>query len=257
MLDVLQEHSAKRNPLCAALRVGHLTAMLTAAEVTAGARRPPPGDWNEQVRFKLRRAAGRELSDFLACNRQWARVEEALSKPYPEAFREMRGMTQRPEFLRQEEIADSPYLSGVFPACRNDARSVALLRCARLAVACRLHKLRTGAPPADLKELAGYFPADFAQVAADPFNGKPMGYQRSETGFILSSVGGYPEDNRNAAKQNIYYFSSNPTFAVDPKLWAEYRAERVQALQKRAKPGPPPKPGVEAPRPPPPAPPAR
>ncbi len=46
----------------------------------------------------------------------------------------------------------------------SDTDGLALLRCARLAVAARLIKLNSGRLPGELRELAEYFPKDFAEL---------------------------------------------------------------------------------------------
>jgi len=242
LLAILAEHVAKRPTLQDALHGERLSRMLSAAEITAN-----PG-W----RLTPRGFSGLSLRDARTCEKIWDWAERMQDQPAHEAFQEWR----RTDHTKQLEKLGVPYslIMPAFPAgFRSWMEHTGLLRCARLAVACRLHKLRAGALPADLKELAGFFPKDFAEVSADPFSGRPMLYQRSETGFVVYSVGAW--DPRDNGAPDPYVRTNDPdlTFAVDPKLWAEYRAERVQALQKRAKPGPPPKPGVAAPRPPPPA----
>jgi hypothetical protein len=128
----------------------------------------------------------------------------------------------------------SPYNEQVMSflnRCRYDAEGIGFLRCARLAVACRLHRLRTGALPAELKELAGYFPDDWAEVSTDPFTGKPLGYKLSADGFMIWSIGGWPQDTAADLSKDPYG-SSRPIFPVDPKLWEEHRVKTLQRLER-------------------------
>ena len=237
MLAMLREHGERRRPFRESMHVERLLDMLLAAEIGAGAAYPY-SDWKATAWFRLRRSAGRVLRDAREWERLWDRAEEAYGKPCPQALRELTALTKSPEYARQSQVAGSPYSLVAFSflaTWRSDAEELALLRCARLAVACRLHQARTGKLPESLAELAGYFPTDFAEVATDPFSGQQMLYKRSETGFTVYSVGIWKPGDDGAPRPHEIVRDPDLTFPVDRKAWEAERAQVIQRRQQRAK----------------------
>jgi hypothetical protein len=237
MLAVLKEHGERRRPYRESMRVERLLGMLLAAEIGAGAAYPY-ADWRTMTWFRLRRSAGRVLRDAREWERLWDRAEEAYGKPCPQAIRELTALMRSPEYARLSQASGSPYsllVPSFLAAWRNDAEELGLLRCARLAVACRLHQARTGKLPKGLAELAGYFPTDFAEVATDPFSGGPMLYKRSETGFTVYSVGVWKPGDDGAPRPHEIIHDPDLTLPVDRKAWEADRAQAIQRQQQRAK----------------------
>jgi hypothetical protein len=225
MLGALEEHIGARPPVGKTQHAERLFLMRWAAEIAANYVIPRQ-DWRGDWRFRLRRSAGLVLRDARAWERLWDRYEECLSMPYPERLREVENMVKDPEYASRSELLGSPYaiMSSFDGAVRSDAGCLAMLRCIRLAVACRLHKLRAGAPPVKLEELAGHFPRDFAEAFTDPFSGKPLLYRRSETGFTIYSIGDDFRDN-GATQPYDNMFFPDVVFTVDRALWEAYRAK--------------------------------
>lgn len=240
MLGILEEHVGRRSPLRESLRVERRFGGLYAAEVSVGiahkgASKP---DW----RFHVRRATGGILRDARAWARLWDRADAAMQKPYPEAFGECSSLEDDADYKKLLAGNHSPYsiaMVSIIACCRNEGCTIGQLRLARLAVACRLHQALTGQLPEKLDELAAHFPNDFAEVSTDPFGSRQMLYKRSETGFVVYSVGPYDQKDDGAPDPYGKTYEPDLTFPVDPKLWEEYRAKQLQWLKSRgpAKPG--------------------
>jgi hypothetical protein len=198
LADVLREHAEKRPRIAESLRGERLTIMLTAAEVAAGIKPVNDQLW-VRLKFAAQRCSGRVLSDARFAEGLWDRTEAAVAKPIHEAYREIKTQIWTPQDQRRANELGAPYgwvLPSFLAAVRTEAEQQGLLRAARLAVACRLHQARTGKLPEGLAELAGQFPKDFAEVSTDPFSGGPMLYRRTDTGFVVYSVGAWdPLDN--------------------------------------------------------------
>lgn len=67
-----------------------------------------------------------------------------------------------------------------------DTRQAAKLQVAQTAIAAELYKRKTGKLPANLTDLTGEYLKD---VPVDPFDGKPLRYRKTQTGFIIYSIG--------------------------------------------------------------------
>jgi hypothetical protein len=159
-----------------------------------------------------------------------------MKHPYPKVLMEMDHLSNDVDCRHLLRTGDSPYamsLVSFSACCRNDGSSIGRLRLARLAVACQLHKALTGKLPEKLGELAAYFPKDFAEVSTDPFSGNQMLYKRSETGFVVYSVGPYDSKDDGAPDPYDRTWDPDLTFPVDLKLWEDYRAKQLQRLKNR------------------------
>jgi hypothetical protein len=240
VLELLREHSAKRISYRETMRVERTVNMYAAAEVAAGAkelRDIPTG-----LGFSLYRASGRMLEDARTMEAMWDAVEAAAGKPYHELFGTSATASEEDSALqRRIESVRLPYLlliPSLLHVRQSDTDGLALLRCARLAVAARLHKLKSGRLPGELRELAEHFPKDFAAASTDPVSGKPLLYKRTTAGFVVYGVGtdnmkddGAPQPYRNVLSPDV-------AFAVDAKLREACRAERLKRRKRSGKAGP-------------------
>jgi hypothetical protein len=81
-----------------------------------------------------------------------------------------------------------------------DTRLRAHLDLARTALTLERYRLATGKLPERLEELV---PECFAQVPIDPFDGRPLRYQRRESGYLLYSVMDDGQDNGGRERKDI------------------------------------------------------
>lgn len=128
----------------------------------------------------------------------------AAVHPYPQALREARSIMARMEAEDRNNRASRTIVKGLLVAhyslfVESDARSLARLQAARLALGCKLHKLRTGAWPASLADLQKAFPERFKELPADPFTGGPFVYRLTENGCLVYSLGPNAKDDGGAA----------------------------------------------------------
>jgi hypothetical protein len=69
----------------------------------------------------------------------------------------------------------------------------------------RLYRLKFGAYPESLAELAAKLPEHFKELPADPFTGKPFLYRRTATGCLVWSVGAVRADDGGDSKRDIVF----------------------------------------------------
>jgi hypothetical protein len=67
--------------------------------------------------------------------------------------------------------------------------SLARLQLARAAIACRLYRIEHGTYPGQLPATNSAAEGSGSQVFTDPFSGESLGYRKTETGCLISSVG--------------------------------------------------------------------
>ena len=89
-------------------------------------------------------------------------------------------------------IVSKNVIPGMEAAFMKVATLDALVFTARVGLACRVFKSRTGEYPEDLAALV---PALLPQVPVDPFTGKPLVYRREGKGFIVYSLGSNLKDD--------------------------------------------------------------
>ncbi len=73
-----------------------------------------------------------------------------------------------------------------------EATLEALLDVTRLGIACKIYKAKHGVFPDSLTQLV---PAVLPDLPVDPFSGKPFVYKKSDSGFILYSLGSNKKDD--------------------------------------------------------------
>ena len=91
----------------------------------------------------------------------------------------------------------------------------ALILTARVGLACRVYKSRTGAYPENLEALV---PGLLTEVPVDPFTGKPLVYRREGEGFIVYSLGSNLRDDDG---RSTYEIKSLVTEKDDDWTWKE------------------------------------
>ena len=109
---------------------------------------------------------------------------EAARKPFPQklgALRDTRHVGTLGEIL----------VHAFTHAAVLEARSLAELRAVRIAIACELHRRKTGSLPDTLPDVDG-------QTLLDPFDGKPMKFKRDGDALLIYSVGEDGQDNGGA-----------------------------------------------------------
>jgi hypothetical protein len=222
---ILREHAEKRPRIAESMHVERLLCMLYAAELVAGTK-PAGGEAWDNFKFMARQCSGLMLRDARAAEKLWNQEEAALAKPAYEGYQELTALAHggRQGF----DALGPPYswiMPSLFAAPRSANEELGLLHAARLAVACRLHQVRTGKLPNALAELSGQFPADFAEVSTDPFTGKSMLYKRSDTGFVVYSVGAWDPLDNGAPLGYANTREPDLTFPVDRKAWEDYRTK--------------------------------
>jgi hypothetical protein len=115
----------------------------------------------------------------------------ALRQPYPKALDDI-------ERIKKERLDTAPWRGRLTREMLRphfidmpvgDARVLARLRAGRVALGCRLYRVRFGTYPKDLAELVAKLPEHFKELPTDPFTGKPLLYARTEAGCRICSVG--------------------------------------------------------------------
>ena len=102
-----------------------------------------------------------------------------------------------------------PSLGKVFEkAATHSARC----RAAAVSLALEQHRRQNGSLPESLHELA---PAWISQIPNDPFDTRPLRYQRSSPGYIVYSVGPDEQDNGGQAKRDARKVQSEEKQAYD------------------------------------------
>jgi hypothetical protein len=244
LLEVMEEHRRAIPPYCDALLGDYLVGMCLVAGFSASSI----GDDNmtggerslsSKIAFSLRRSTGQVLSDAKTCDLLFAQAYEAADGPVGPAYMRTLILWRRPDVTDRLRTLGDPYDSILYhyPSLEPTLYAETILRCASLAVACRLHQAKTGKLPETLADLASYFPKDFTEVPQDPLSGKELSYRRTETGFIIYSGNAGREEA--VAKTNPYddYLKDYPeaaVFPVDRQLWEAHRAEQLKINAARA-----------------------
>lgn len=113
----------------------------------------------------------------------------AAEKPYPQALDELGAVRQKtraaPRWAIMTLIA-VPSVTGIY---NSDVETLAKSDAARMALGCRLYRLKHGKYPDKLGELAEDLPEHFKKLPVDPFAGKPFKYQKTGEGCKIWSLG--------------------------------------------------------------------
>ncbi len=118
-----------------------------------------------------------------------------------------------------------------------DAERIAKLRAARSAVAVERYRLKNGNVPEKLEELV---PSFLSQVPLDPFDGKPLRYKKTATGYKVYSIGSDGDDDGGAdgsgpnvqaigcgpldsdeSKDIVVEIGRQPRSGEDTSIWSE------------------------------------
>ncbi len=203
LLGDLGEHIQARPAMHLVYRREKLWMMVTLKELAKGKQDPQlifgvSSSPETRLASGAWRASGLALKDARNLLRNMDDVAEAARQPFPGVIAEMRKVESRAtplsgDLARVKAILRGRLLTDVLVPSGsrivvNEGRGLARLRLARLALGCRIFKLRTGRYPAKLPELSKAFPKEFAKLPADPFTGKDMKYARTKTGCKLWSV---------------------------------------------------------------------
>ncbi len=212
--------------------------MFTAAQMVAGETDHPASSlFISPMRFQWHRLSGGMLRDAEMIGEFWDRVDTAAAKPYPEACDELLNMAKDPSLTARLKGMKPPYslfaVISSIATVRSDACSLGMLRAARLAVGCQLHKLKFGAHPQKLTDLTASFPKLFKKIPTDPFSGKPMLYRKTKTGFVVYSVGGWDRSDNGAPNPYGSAYEPDLVFIVDSAKFKAYQAKQRQILKRR------------------------
>ena len=128
----------------------------------------------------------------------------AAGESAPQALRKCRETSARIESEMFRRKGPSRVLIGMclpanFRVVESDARALARLSGARLALGCKLHRLKTGQWPQSLADLQKAFPERFKELPNDPFTGQPFVYKLTDKGCLVYSVGPDGKDDGGAA----------------------------------------------------------
>lgn len=145
-----------------------------------------PGD----ITFLKLDAHPRAQQDFSAALDLEAKLLDAMQLPFPDGIEASKAIQ-----MQREKLAEDFSISREVPDHRiilKDARHIALLGAVRTALGIERHRLATGKFPDALDELV---PTYLSSLPADPFDGRPVRYKRTEKGFVVYSIGEDAEDN--------------------------------------------------------------
>ncbi len=240
LLATIGEHLRLAPTYRDTLRVEQAVGSYYAAQVAASGHAELSRQCDKFV-YSVRRSTEMVLRDARTHESLATQVDEVLALPRAQAYRRLELLARSPGFKRQVESLGHPYTVIVFSVlstARNANACQTQLNCARLAIACRLYQMNTGKLPERLSELAGYFPADFAEVMTDPFSGRQLLYKRTDSGFIVYSVGDSDARDNGAPDPYVNSYDPDLCFPVDLKLWEEYRVKRTRPPQQPKGPRP-------------------
>ncbi len=203
-LAALDAHIKSRPPMAEVFGREKILMTVTVKDLVTGKLDPsaamgvtPSG--GSQLGVGAWRASGLLLKEARNLARVMDRQAEAARKPFPESLAEMEkiekeifpssgGSRQGLMILLEGRLWINQLLPSSGRLLISEARTVAKLDLARLAIACRLHKLKTGAYPASLADLSKSYPKEFAKLPLDPFSAQDMKYKRTEAGCKLWSL---------------------------------------------------------------------
>jgi hypothetical protein len=86
-----------------------------------------------------------------------------------------------------------------------DASDLAGIDAARLALGCRLCRLKSGHYPGGLDELPEKLPGHFRNLPADPFSGRPFRYAKTGKGCRVWSLGENRADDGGHSRKDIVF----------------------------------------------------
>jgi hypothetical protein len=232
MSGILAAHEQKRPKLIESLKVERAGSMLGAAQITAlefppGAEKLGPNP----LALRFLRWWGIPFRDAEVSKELWTRTLEMAAKPYPQVYDELVAFEEDPAVVEKVKKMKFPYdFTVIHPhkCARADAESLALLRAARTAVALCRGKLKDGKYPESAP----------ASMPADPFSGKPLIYRRTDSGFVIYSVGG--NKHKDDGGKNMFGAHREPdvVFAVDAAARKAFQdAERKKAEQRKKRRG--------------------
>jgi len=210
-LGVLEAHIRGRSPLSDTLRREKIWMAVTIKGIVAGEVDPAvltggTRTAESQMALGLWRASGLVLKEGRNLTDAMDRYTEAARKPFPESLSEVEkidkdlfpqsgGEMSGVKVLFEGRTWVNMLVPSFGRILITEARVVAQLELARLAIACRLQKLRTGSYPAKLEELSKSFPKGFAELPPDPFTAGDMKYRLTRTGCMIWSLGANRADD--------------------------------------------------------------
>ncbi len=137
-----------------------------------------------------------------------SRYIELTRLPLHDRVKASRKLKDEVEARRDKKSLSEPFVfsSAMIPsldvAILWDAREIAYLREASIALAIERFRFLGRGLPNRLDELA---PAFLAEVPADPFDGQPVRYRQLTRGYVLYSVGEDGKDNSGDEKKDITF----------------------------------------------------
>ena len=167
----------------------------TFEAITAGSKLPAAWDQIPEglnyAFYELTRATGLRDRDLQFCLRTTSEIESALEHDYPEMIQIAEGIQTRVN----HEVSEHPMrylLSGIaLPAAagglRKEAKLVAELRCARVALAVERYRLKHGG--ALPESLEGLVPEFLPGILENPVTGEPLRYEKVSGGYRVSADG--------------------------------------------------------------------
>lgn len=146
--------------------------------------------WTERVYYWLVRPfVKRDVSQNLP---KYAELEERASSSYYQTRDFWKPYQDHLRGLPWYAIVSKNVLPEMEATCMKTATLDALVLTARVGLACRIFKSRTGEYPENLQALV---PALLTDVPIDPFTGDPLVYRREGEGFIVYSLGSNLKDD--------------------------------------------------------------
>lgn len=130
-----------------------------------------------------------------------------LDKPYPAALDALDALEKQDEVrLEAGKLAlAKTWAWKITLMADEDAGGLAAARACMFGFGCRLFRLKTGAYPETLAELAAKLPEHFKELPADPFTGKPFLYRRTASGCLIWSVGSDRADDGGDPKKDFVF----------------------------------------------------
>ncbi len=230
MAGILDAHEANRPRLIDSLEVERAISMLSVARKVALKPLPQSGGLGDTpLRIRIYRGCGITSRDADTCDRHWDAMLECAAKPYPQAYEgslALQNDSERQQRIRNLHFPYNMIMIEVAASVRADAECLAFMRATRGAVMVQQQKLTNGSYP----------DSALNSLPTDPFTAKPLLYRKTDSGFVIYSVGSNGRKDDGGKNMFGNRLAPDVVFAVDPAARkANFDAERKKTQLRKKK----------------------
>jgi hypothetical protein len=158
-----------------------------------------PAGTTDRITGALYRATGLAKADELLFGEFIARYIDICREPFPRRTELTNTATAEAGKISKTRVASHIMLPAVSAALERDARTVARLRAAQVALAVERYRLAHGTLPESLDKVAPEF---LNAVPSDPYDGDPLRYKMRDVSYVVYSVGPNRKDDNGTLPGN-------------------------------------------------------